>query len=192
MALLGLAVLCTACRRDDAVQTYRVSKDSSVPMPEMPHPCVTPTQALNLPAAGTGSGTGHGRDGGSDGHDSCGQRQRNFWEIPPGWKEQPPSSMRVGSFLIQGTNGQTADVSVVPLSGMAGGDLANINRWRGQINLDPIEESELAQQSETISPGGRRMRLVDFASKEPLVANNYKKRVIAAIYTQGPRSGFLK
>ncbi len=106
------------------------------------------------------------------------------WKVPAGWQEQPPSSMRVGSFLIKGENGRQADMSVVPLSGMAGGDLANINRWRGQIGLGPISDANLPAQSQTISPAGRSMLFVDFANQE--------KRLMAAIYKRGDRSWFFK
>ena len=92
--------------------------------------------------------------------------------------------MRVGSFLVKGKNGQEADVSVIPLSGEAGGELANINRWRGQIDLEPLTEAKLPTHIEKIKPASRPMHLVDMA--------NHKKRLIAAIYPQGPRSWFFK
>ena len=111
------------------------------------------------------------------------------WTTPEGWLEQPASSMRVGSFLIKGKDGQTADVSVVPLAGDAGGDLANINRWRGQIQLPPLTDADLAQQSRTITSRGRSMRWVDFVSEQtarPL------KRITAVIYKKGDQTWFFK
>jgi len=114
------------------------------------------------------------------------------WTTPSGWKEQAPSSFRVGSFTLTGVNGQSADVSVIPLSGQAGGDLANINRWRGQINLSPLTQADLPKESRSISPHGQPMLLVDFLSTERLIDNKFKKRLIAAIYKQGDRSWFFK
>src|SRR5262249_3778568 len=81
-------------------------------------------------------------------------------------------------------NGEQADVSVVPLMGAAGGDLANINRWRGQISLAPINEGDLAKASERVSLAGRPMLLIDFS--------NEGKRVIAATDHQDERSWFFK
>ncbi len=52
--------------------------------------------------------------------------------------------MRVASFEVS-ENGKTADVSVIPLGGMAGGDLANVNRWRGQVGLPPLAERRSAK-----------------------------------------------
>jgi len=106
------------------------------------------------------------------------------WTVPAGWSEQAPSAMRLGSFLIKGENKQTADMSVIPLSGEAGGDLANINRWRGQIALRPLSALDLSSQSELITPAGRRMRYIDFA--------NQGRRLIAAIYHRGERTWFFK
>ncbi len=106
------------------------------------------------------------------------------WTVPEGWQELPPSSMRAGSFLIKGKTAEQGDISVVPLSGMAGGDLANINRWRGQIGLGPLSDADLARQSQTITPGGRRMRFVNFS--------NSGRRLMAAIYPRTNQSWFFK
>ncbi|HVO33559.1 MAG TPA: hypothetical protein VMU17_06560 [Elusimicrobiota bacterium] len=130
--------------------------------------------------------------GDASGMAAAGTAKEIAWKVPPGWVEQAPSAMRIGSFLIKGDNGQTSDVSVVPLSGEAGGDLANINRWRGQINLHPVTEAELPNLSETLTPAGRRMRVVDFVSDQPLINNQYRKRVIAAMYSRGNRTWFFK
>lgn len=150
-----MGFLLVGCKQESIV-TYRVAKDVK--------PLLT-----NEPMAPT--------------HENGGHRPIE-WTLPAGWVEQAPSSMRVGSFLVKGENGQTADVSIVPLSGDAGGDLANINRWRGQINLGPIAENQLDQLSQMITPAERRMRLVDFA--------NDGKRLIAAIYTTEGKSWFFK
>src|SRR5688500_16517882 len=76
------------------------------------------------------------------------------WTVPEGWTEQPASGMRLGSFAVPGREGPAADMSVVALSGPAGGDLANINRWRGQIGLAPLSAGELTRHSRRIAPGG--------------------------------------
>ncbi len=148
-----------ACQRQK-IETYRIPKA---------------TLADTLPSMAMGQASPHASPRG----------EKNIaWKVPSGWEEQTPSSMRVGSFLIKGPNGQQADVSVVPLSGDAGGDLANINRWRGQIGLGPIPESDLGKESESIAPAGRKMLLTDFA--------NENKRLVAAIYHQENRSWFFK
>ena len=65
------------------------------------------------------------------------------WTLPTGWKVEPVSGMRVASFSTPGKG----DVSVVNLPG-SGGDLkGNLNRWRGQVGLPPIEDEQAIQKS---------------------------------------------
>jgi hypothetical protein len=63
------------------------------------------------------------------------------YTLPAGWQEKPLSPMRLASFKAIGPNGKEADISVVSLPGIAGGLLANVNRWRGQVQLAPSERA---------------------------------------------------
>ena len=53
--------------------------------------------------------------------------------------------MRLGSFKVDGPNGASADVSVIAFPGEAGGLISNLNRWRGQLQLSPLDEDQLPQ-----------------------------------------------
>lgn len=168
----------TACQRPDDIQTYRATPDAPLPA----------ASAAPMPGMGMGPDMGslpadHPAIGG-DAMAPAASSKEISWTVPGNWQEQPASSMRVGSFLIKGKTAQQADFSVVPLSGNAGGDLANINRWRGQIGLEPISDQDLARQSQTISPAGRKMLFVNFS--------NSGRRLMAAIYQRGDRSWFFK
>lgn len=114
------------------------------------------------------------------------------WTVPKGWTEKPPSQMRMGSFSAAGKNGQAVDISVVSLSGEAGGDLSNVNRWRGQIELPPITADALAKETKRISPSGRKMLLADMVSDKPVIDNKFKRRLVAAIHTSGGQTLFFK
>jgi hypothetical protein len=170
-----------SCRRDDSIQTYRVSKEADATPPMM-----------GAPAAPTPAGSEMQSMGDAAGFSAAGSSKEISWTLPEGWSEKPASAMRVGSFLIKGSNGQDADVSVVPLAGDAGGELANINRWRGQLQLEPIAEEQLPEIRHDVAYAGRSMHWVEFSSKETLIDGKYKRRLIAAIYKQGDRSWFFK
>ncbi len=114
------------------------------------------------------------------------------YTLPPNWKEKPLSSMRLASFDATAPNGKTADVSVVSLPGMAGGDLANVNRWRGQVSLQPIDESALQHAAEHVRANGHDFLVVDLASTGPLGDKNEKQRITAAILDEKDRSWFIK
>src|ERR1041384_7304194 len=63
--------------------------------------------------------------------------------LPAGWTATPPGEMRIASYRVSGKDGKTADVAVVPLPGMAGSDLANVNRWRGQVGAPEVSQDDL-------------------------------------------------
>jgi len=100
--------------------------------------------------------------------------------------------MRLASFNATAPNGKPVDVSVVSLPGIAGGDLANVNRWRGQVNLGPIDEKALQQSAEQIKANGHNFLMVDIVSDAPMGETNEKQRIIAAILDENDRSWFIK
>ena len=61
-----------------------------------------------------------------------------IWEKPDSWIPSEGSLMRLASFAIPYSGG-TGDLSVIQLGGDGGGLKSNVNRWRGQLNLGPIE-----------------------------------------------------
>jgi hypothetical protein len=84
--------------------------------------------------------------GGSDpqGMGSHGGGQPEFrWKTPEGWEERPAGGMRQGSWRVRGE--PRTDCSLVVLSGGGGGLLANVNRWRGEMGLGPLDQAGLAQ-----------------------------------------------
>jgi hypothetical protein len=66
-----------------------------------------------------------------------------IWEIPTTWKDGKTSSMRIASLKVDDQNGSELDISVTTFPGDVGGLLANVNRWIGQIDLSPVNQSSL-------------------------------------------------
>ena len=111
------------------------------------------------------------------------------WVTPSGWEEAPRGQIRLASFKIKGENGQQADVSVIALPGTAGGDLNNVNRWRGQVDLPSVEAEELPKLTEKVFVGGSEGALFDLAGT---AASGDATRVLAAILHQADAVWFLK
>ena len=88
------------------------------------------------------------------------------WTKPDGWNEQPLSEMRLGSFKVDGPNAASADVSVIAFPGEAGGLISNINRWRGQLQLSPLDEDQLSQSTQRTEVDNVPTYLVDFQTAE--------------------------
>ena len=114
------------------------------------------------------------------------------YALPPNWQEKPLSPMRLASFKAIAPNGKEADISVVSLPGSAGGDLANVNRWRGQVKLGPIDADALKRAAEHIKANGHAFLLVDLVSDRPIGDQNEKQRILAAILDENDYSWFIK
>lgn len=90
------------------------------------------------------------------------------WQIPQGWEEKPAGNMRKGSFLVKDEGGKEAEVTVLAFPGDVGGDLANINRWRTQINLLPLNSKEL-ESLQTTTVDSLNATVVDFTGESESV-----------------------
>lgn len=73
------------------------------------------------------------------------------WMVPPTWQEGPTREMLLAVFAVPGG----AEMTVSAIGGDGGGALANVNRWRGQLALAPIDAAALAAAVETVeTPAG--------------------------------------
>ncbi len=70
------------------------------------------------------------------------------WSLSRGWTQNLSGGMRYATLKppIEGR----IDVSVVVLPGPAGGELANLNRWRGQLGLPPVDDAAMASLRKTL------------------------------------------
>tara|TARA_B100000927_G_scaffold209818_1_gene170591 strand:+ start:318 stop:893 length:576 start_codon:yes stop_codon:yes gene_type:complete len=60
------------------------------------------------------------------------------WTAPNNWIEKKPTDFRLASYDIKTSNGDLVDLSITVFPGDAGGIESNVNRWRRQINLNPL------------------------------------------------------
>ncbi|MFM7213440.1 MAG: hypothetical protein ACKO3H_01010 [Verrucomicrobiota bacterium] len=111
------------------------------------------------------------------------------WEVPSTWKSAAASTMRLASFALGGPGGQTGDLSVVALGPAAGGLLANIQRWRGQFGLDPVDEAGLQKTLTTVPlSGGETATVVDLVGTGEAAG----RRLLGAIVSRSDRTWFYK
>lgn len=167
--LLLLAVVAAGCGRDE-IKVYRIANDQSEtassenPMPMGQMPGGQPDTASAMP--------------------------RITWKSPAGWTEVTPGQMRVASFNVKGADSKQADVSVIPLPGMAGGDAANVNRWRGQVGLQPRTPDELKKLAEPVKVAGEPAELYDLVGKN--APSGEDTRILAVIQHRDGVAWFFK
>jgi hypothetical protein len=106
------------------------------------------------------------------------------WETPEDWTEVPPSSMRYASFSASAENGEKIDISVVTFPGEGGSDSDNINRWRGQIGLPPIDKNAVTSQIASLKTADATFSTADIVGA--------KARTIAAWTHHDGRVWFFK
>lgn len=84
------------------------------------------------------------------------------WSAPPHWTSLPASPPRRATYTFTGENGATAELAVTDFPGDVGGELANVNRWRGQVLLEPTSSEAHAAAVERLQVGERSIAVVDF------------------------------
>lgn len=114
------------------------------------------------------------------------------WTTPEGWAELESSSMRQANFLVAGD--ESAQCYLTMLAGEGGGILANVNRWRGQMGLEPTDDAALAGALRAPFLGTDAL-VVDFSGTWAGMSgteNGADYRLVGTLTIEGGRAFFLK
>lgn len=163
------AVVATAglgCRRDE-ITHYRVPKEAALAAaPATPPPSMG---AGEVPAPPTPTGGAALK-----------------WNLPKGWTEEKGGGMRFAT--LKAPSAGKLDISVVFLPGDAGGELANVNRWRGQIGLPAWDSAALDKARTALKTKAGAVAAFDFSNDGPAKA----RMVVGLLTTADGNSWFLK
>jgi hypothetical protein len=110
------------------------------------------------------------------------------WVASPHWRPMVGSAMRKGSFLIEGDYGAVADCAITAFPGDVGGDLANVNRWRAQLQLPPLRAEELPAVLETRQVGVLTVKVYETVGGPEAD----RQRVLGAIIPYDGATWFVK
>ena len=125
----GLIVPWTV-RADDGIKTYTVPKERPAPL----QPAAAPS-GMNaaMPASDIPVSSAPVR-----------------WTTPAAWQELAPTSIRLGNFVVPGKGGGKAEVGIFSFPGPVGTELDNVNRWRGELKLPPVDAGKITSEPVTI------------------------------------------
>jgi hypothetical protein len=112
------------------------------------------------------------------------------WITPANWTEKQPGPMILKSYTATDDAGKTAAVTISFLTGEGGGTFANVNRWRRQMSLPPIEEDKLDSVTQPLDTAGGKATLVDFTGTD--VKTSQPARLIAIAVPHGGVTWFYK
>ena len=173
--LLILSALLGACR-DPVVTTYRTAKEASTETtpPVLAAATAPATSGTDATMANTAVATATGAG--------------LTWTAPAHWVAKPASAMRKATFTLTGHDGTTADLAITAFPGDVGGELANLNRWRGQLSLPPITDAEVVSAITRYQYNSLRIAVVDFAGP----GANPPTRMLGAIVPVGSATWFFK
>jgi len=144
-------------------------------------------------AAGAGAGMGQGMMGGAmQGGDTvkAGTGEHPEWQVPASWTALDHSSFLVAKFRATGDGGAQADINVSMSAGDGGGLLPNVNRWRGQLSLGPLDQDALAKISTVIDLPTGKATVVDISGAES--ENGGKARCIGVMVPIKGETWFYK
>ncbi len=154
--LAGWLAVPWSVRADDGIKTYTVPKER--PAPALPVAAPAGADAAMPPA------------------DIPVSAAPIHWTTPAGWQELAPNSVRLGSFVVPGKGQAKADVGIFSFPGSVGTELDNVNRWRGELQLPPVEAGKITSEPVTID--AMKGRVYDLAGP----AN---RTVVASLPRQG-------
>lgn len=171
-----LILLVSGCNRD-GIKVYHVDTNESVnpALPPVAAPATPTAMPANMPP-------------GLPTPDKSGLPQLQY-TVPAGWEQKAASAMRVASFGVS-QNGKLADISVIPLGGMAGTDPANVNRWRGQVGLAPLADDDLSKLADKVTVGDAPADLFDLTGTAP--GGSAPERILAVILHRDDNTWFFK
>lgn len=160
MAILVLSLSVAACR-DPKVISYSVPKESAAGLPATKpvagvvaapaSEMSAPTLPTNAPGAPTNDAHGLQTAAGAG----------LTWTAPADWEKKTGSAMRKATYVVKGDGGAVADLAVSAFPGDVGGEVANVNRWRGQVGLPPVGDAEALASVQRIEANGLQIGVVD-------------------------------
>ncbi|ABS25915.1 conserved hypothetical protein [Anaeromyxobacter sp. Fw109-5] len=169
LAGLVAVVALSACRGEE-IAHYRVPKSSTSDGSAAPSP-----GSPVMPASGQVPAPPPPVEG-----------SRLAWTLPPRWTESAGGGGMRYATLVAPVAGRL-DVSVTALPGEAGGELANVNRWRNQIGLPPLDAGALTAARAAVKTKAGTVSVYDFTSE-----GGTKSRVIAGLTVLDGNTWFVK
>lgn len=109
------------------------------------------------------------------------------YTTPAGWQEQPAMGIRAAAFRV-GAGEDSAEVTVIPLAGPAGGLANNVNLWRTSLQLPEISDAEVAAAAQKLTVDGRPEAYFDLVGPD----RPKPMRILGVIVPRGDHSWFVK
>ena len=179
--LLFTILLVSGCGNKPVVRHYT----EKIETPEFVHPNVSPS---SMPGMSGMPGMGSMQN--MQGLEASKADIALSWTTPESWNEKSGSGFRLVTFTSQNT-ADPIECSIISLSGMAGGLVANVQRWLGQIGISNISAAEISTflktQKKSINPNGLELQWVNLSEFRPS-----DQTILAAVIENDSATIFVK
>lgn len=176
-SLVLLTALLTGCR-DQSIKSYRVPREAAPEAPLAGAAASPATAPADMGAGGSMASTPVPTASGGD----------LAWDAPASWQARQGSAMRKGTYVLTGEGGATAELAITAFPGDVGGDLANVNRWRSQLQLAPITAAELPAALTRFKANGLDVAVTEMVA----LSGSPPQRVLGAIVPHNGSTWFFK
>jgi len=123
-------------------------------------------------------------------------QQSLSWHIPDTWIKKDNTQFRKASYSIPHHSSThkdlIADFSISSFPGDAGGLTQNINRWRSQLALTGLSDTDAKNSLSTVEHEHLNIQLVTLDSDKKLLLDSYYKSSYVAIFDFDDQRYFIK
>jgi|SRR5581483_2911027 len=178
--LWPVLLLLAACR-DPKIVAYRIAKEKD--------PAPAPASAESPPALAGAAALPAKPDGNMTSTPVVAAAGAALaWTAPASWQAKPLTPMRKGSYMITGPAAAAADLSITAFPGDVGGEIANVNRWRGQLGQAPLPDAEAPATITRLEANGLKVAVVDLTG----TSGGVPSRLVGAMVPFGGATWFFK
>jgi hypothetical protein len=170
-ALFALPLLLAGCRKAE-VTSYRIPKEQDPMMPVASAGAQAPAPPGAMPSANAGT--------------MATTTVPTAWAVPARWTIGAANPMRKATYEVPGAGG-SAELTITAFPSDVGGELANVNRWRGQVQLPPLAEADLPGAITRQDQNGLQLAIADCGG-----AGAKAQRILGAIVPFGGGTWFFK
>ncbi len=170
--LIILPLILSACKPEPKIATYEVKSENSAALAKASEAPSNKMNAMKGDASMQAEVASFG--------------EPKWGSIPKTWTASAPNPMRKGSWSITQADGSKAEIAVTVFPGDVGGDVANVNRWRGQLGLEKVGEDKIKSDQNSINVGNLSGRVYQ------LISTDGKKSTTAVILPKNNATWFFK
>jgi hypothetical protein len=145
IVVCAVLIVDLSSRADDQIRSYTVPKEQSAAPAAQPQPAQT---ASDIPV----------------------NSAPVQWTLPESWRQLAPDGIRIGNFAVTGREGGKANVAITSFPGDVGTELDNVNRWRQQLELAPVEQSEISSESVAVDSSDGKLFDLSGSTARTIVA----------------------